>query len=180
MFNRSCHYQNSTSEPFILAVFLQNKHFQRASLPRINSKLSLFSKDQRKNEPFHKKKYQKQCHRIDFLVNARSYTAATGGVFYQNSTTDILILVPGPFQHITAHPGQSLHISTIHKKTALRGQCIALRCDRMTAPQCSLYHYLFKVLYFLTFARTSFISCITGMFRNASPYTVSSCGRPSD
>lgn len=81
MFNRSCHYQNSTSEPFILAVFLQNKHFQRACLPKIKSKLLLFSKDQRKNEPFHKKKYQKQCHRIDFLVNTRSCTATTWAYF---------------------------------------------------------------------------------------------------
>lgn len=173
MFNRSCHYQNSTSEPFILAVFLQNKHFQRASLPRIKFQLHIFSKNKRKIELFHKKKYQNQCHRIGFLVNARSYAAATGVYFTKNLLLTVSFWYP-------AHPGQSLHISTIHKKTALRGQCIALRCDRMTAPQCSLYHYLFKVLYFLTFARTNFISCTTGKFRNASPYTVSSCGSPSD
>lgn len=173
MFNSSRHYQNFTSELFILAFFLQNKHFQRASLPRIKFQLHLFSKDQRKNEPFHKKKYQKQCHRIDFLVNTH-YCTATAGVYFTKN------LLPAVSFWYPAHPGQSLHISTIHKKTALRGQCIALRCDCMTAPQCSLYHYLFKVLYFLTFARTSFISCTTGKFRNASPYTVSSCGSPSD
>ena len=54
---------------------------KRACLPKIKSKLLLFSKDQRKNEPFHKKKYQKQCHRIDFLVNTRSCTATTWAYF---------------------------------------------------------------------------------------------------
>lgn len=108
------------------------------------------------------------------------------GVFYQKSAAGSLLLVPG-HHHRSQHHHITMpqhHHATLHpfnnKKTALRGQCIALRCDRMTAPQCSLYHYLFKVLYFLTFARTSFISCTTGKFRNASPYTVSSCGSPSD
>ncbi len=105
-----------------------------------------------------------------------------GGVFYQKSSAGSLLLVPGhhhvitpPHHHATTPPRYPPSLSQQKNCTSR-----SIRCDRMTAPQCSLYHYLFKVLYFLTFARTSFISCITGMFRNASPYTVSSCGRPSD
>ncbi len=148
MFNRSCHYQNSTSEPFILAVFLQNEHFQRASLPRIKFQLHLFSKDQRKNEPFHKKKYQKQCHRIRLLGKHTLLHCYCRGVFYQKSAAGSLLLVPG-HHHRSQHHHITMpqhHHATLHpfnnKKTALRGQCIALRCDRMTASACSLYHYL--------------------------------------
>lgn len=124
MFNRSCHYQNSTSEPFILAVFLQNKHFQRASLPRIKFQLHLFSKDQRKNEPFHKKKYQKQCHRIDFLVNTR-YCTATAGVYFTKNllpavsfwypaiTTDHNITT-SPCHNITMPPSIPLITKKLH------------------------------------------------------------------
>ena len=107
------------------------------------------------------------------------------GVFYQKSAAGSLLLVPG-HHHRSQHHHVTTpqhHHATLHpfnnKKTAPRGQCnmIAL------LPQRAVYiiiYYLFKEPYFLTFARTSFISCITGMFRNASPYTVSSCGRPSD
>ena len=112
------------------------------------------------------------------------------GVFYQNSAAGSLLLVPGhhhvitpPHHHATTPPHH--HATTPPRYPPSLSQqknCTSrsLRCDRMTASVCSLYHYLFKVLYFLTFARTSFISCTTGMFRNASPYTVSSCGSPSD
>ena len=106
MLNSDRHYQNSTSEPFILAVFLQNKHFQRASLPRIKFQLHLFSRRfQRKNEPFHKKKYQKQCHRIDFLVDTRYRTATAGCVIRRNSCRRSPFgTQPSPRHHADAIP----------------------------------------------------------------------------
>ena len=118
------------------------------------------------------------------------------GVFYQKSAAGSLLLVPShhhvttPRHHVTTPRHHVItpprhHVTTPRRHPPSLSQqknCTSrsMQCDRMTASACSLYHYLFKEPYFLTFARTNFISCTTGKFRNASPYTVSSCGSPSD